>query len=162
MMRNAHLKNRQRGVAAVEFGILIIPMVLMLLGLAEYGRAIYQYNTLAKATRDATRYLTTVSPGNAANEWGRARCLALYGNIDCNGDLLAPNLTAEMVEICDATNCVDTHAAVATGSGTVNLVTVTIGGFQFRSLFNFPLAGLSVGAPDITFGDISNTMRQVL
>lgn len=162
MMRHAYLKKRQRGVAAVEFGILVIPMVLMLLGLTEYGRAIYQYNTLAKAARDATRYLTAVAPGNAANEWDSARCLAIYGNTACTGAPLAPNLAAGMVVICDATNCPSTHAAVVTGSGTVNLVTVTISGFQFRSLFNFPLGGLSIGAPDIAFGDISNTMRQVL
>ena len=44
----------------------------------------------------------------------------------------------------------------------VNLVTVTISRYPFQSLINFPLAGLSIGAPDITFGDISNTMRQAL
>lgn len=152
-------RKRQRGVAAVEFGILIIPLTLMLFGLTEYGRAIYQYNTLVKATRDATRYLTTVAPGNG---WGAASCLARYGNIGCDGSPLAPNLTAEMVEICDATNCTATHSLVATGSGAVNLVTITITNYEFQSLINFPLGGLSAGAPDITFGDISNTMRQAL
>jgi hypothetical protein len=152
-------RKHQRGVAAVEFGILIIPLTLMLFGLSEYGRAIYQYNTLVKATRDATRYLTAVAPGNG---WTEARCLARYGNIGCDGSPLAPNLTAEMVEICDATNCSATHALVSTGSGAVNLVTVTISDFEFKSLINFPIGGLSAGAPDITFGDISNTMRQAL
>jgi hypothetical protein len=150
---------RQRGVAAVEFGLLIIPLTLMLFGLTEYGRAIYQYNTLVKATRDATRYLTTVAPGNG---WTEARCLATRGDLTCNAPLLAPGLTADKVEICDATNCAGTHALVPTGSVAVNLVTVTISGYQFESLINFPLAGLSIGAPDITFGDISNTMRQAL
>ena len=150
---------RQRGVAAVEFGLLIIPLTLMLFGLTEYGRAIYQYNTLVKATRDATRYLTTVAPGSG---WTEARCLARYGNTGCTGDLLAPGLTADKVEICDATNCAGTHALVPTGSVAVNLVTVTISGYQFNSLINFPIGGLSVGAPNITFGDISNTMRQAL
>lgn len=152
-------RKHQRGVAAVEFGILIIPLTLMLFGLTEYGRAIYQYNTLVKATRDAARYLTTVAPGSG---WTQARCLALHGNTTCGGPLLAPNLTAGMVEICDATNCTATHALVSTGSGAVNLVTVIITNYEFQSLINFPIGGLSVGAPDITFGDISNTMRQAL
>lgn len=152
-------RKHQRGVAAVEFGILIIPLTLMLFGLTEYGRAIYQYNTLVKATRDATRYLTTVAPGNG---WAEARCLARYGNTACTGDALAPGLTADKVVICDATNCTGTHALVQTGSGAVNLVTVTISGYKFESLINFPVAGLSIGAPDITFGGISNTMRQAL
>lgn len=150
---------RQRGVAAVEFGLLIIPLTLMLFGLTEYGRAIYQYNTLVKATRDATRYLTTVAPGNG---WTEARCLARYGNTGCTGNLLAPGLTADKIEICDATSCAATHALVPTGSVAVNLVTVTVSGFRFQSLINFPIGGLSVGAPNITFGDISNTMRQAL
>jgi hypothetical protein len=156
-------RKRQRGVAAVEFGILIIPLTLMLFGLTEYGRAIYQYNTLVKATRDAARYLSTVAPGSGLVV---AECLVRYGNTACSGPLLAPNLTAGMVEICDATNCAGTHALVPTGSGAVNLVTVTISGFEFRSLINFPIGGLQIGAGDsnniITFGDISNTMRQAL
>ena len=152
-------RKRQRGVAAVEFGFLIIPLTLMLFGLTEYGRAIYQYNTLVKATRDATRYLSTVAPGNG---FSQARCLARHGNTACSGPLLVPDLTDDKVVICDATNCAGTHALVPTGSGAVNLVTVTISGYQFQSLINFPVGGLSAGAPDITFGDISNTMRQAL
>lgn len=151
-------KGRQRGVAAVEFGILLIPLTLMLFGLTEYGRAIYQYNTLVKATRDATRFLSTVAPGSG---WVQARCLARYGNTTCSGPLLAADLTAGMIEICDASNCAD-HSLVSTGSGAVNLVTVTISGYQFNSLINFPVGGVSIGAPNITFGDISTTMRQAL
>jgi hypothetical protein len=156
-------RKRQRGVAAVEFGILIIPLTLMLFGLTEYGRAIYQYNTLVKATRDATRYLSTVAPGSG---WAEAECLARYGKTACGGTPLVPGLEEDQVEvsICDAsvTACAATHALVPTGSGTVNLVTVTISGFEFKSLINFPIGGLNAGAPDITFGDISNTMRQAL
>jgi hypothetical protein len=150
----------------------------MLFGLTEYGRAIYQYNTLVKATRDATRYLSTLAPGS-----GRvpATCLAVYGKYKvgpdglptCQNDPnapsdappefvpLVPDLTEDLVSICDASNCA-THSLVPTGSGAVNLVTVTVSGYQFQSLINFPLAGLSIGSPDITFGDISNTMRQAL
>jgi hypothetical protein len=161
MMNCVHLKNRQQGVAAVEFGILIIPLTLMLFGLTEYGRAIYQYNTLVKATRDAARYLSTVEKGNG---WTEARCLARYGNTACTGPLLAPDLADDKVFICDASidACAATHASVSTGSGAVNLVTVTISGFEFHSLINFPVGGLSIGAPNITFSDISNTMRQAL
>lgn len=166
-------RKRQRGVAAVEFGILIIPLTLMLFGLTEYGRAVYQYNTLVKTTRDATRYLSTLAPGSGLVE---AECLALYGkqtascpdydpnNPDPNFVPLVPGLTKGMVSICDASTpaCVSTHALVSTGNGAVNLVTVTISDFEFKSLINFPVGGLSVGAPNITFGDISNTMRQAL
>src|SRR5512139_4137623 len=164
---------RQCGVAAVEFAILIIPLMLMLFGLAEYGRAIYQYNTLIKATRDAARYLSTVAPGS---KWDEARCLVRYGNTACDGPELVTGLGKDAkdpveVVICDKTNsgtggdpkCPEPRTLVSTGgtgSGVVNLVTVSIREFEFKSLINFPLSGLRIGAPDITFGDISSTMRQ--
>jgi Flp pilus assembly protein TadG len=150
-------KNRQTGVAAIEFAILLIPMVMMAFGITEFGRAIYQYNTLAKSARDATRYLSTQSPGDAA-AWTKATCLAVYGTFDCSGTPLAPGLTTAMVSICDASNCAGTHQAQATGSGTINLVTTTIGGgqnpYSFVSLVPFVV-------PNINFGPISVTARQI-
>lgn len=166
-------RRRQHGVAAVEFAILIIPLTLMLFGLTEYGRAIYQYNTLVKATRDAARYLSTVAPGHGRDQ---ARCLVRYGNTDCGGPELVTGLGEDATDpveiaICDSINsgpaaapeCPEPRVAVSTvgtESGVVNLVTVTVRGFEFKSLINFPIGGLRLGAPDITFGDISTTMRQ--
>lgn len=169
-------KKRQRGVAAVEFGILIIPLTLMLFGLAEYGRAIYQYNTVLKAVRDATRYLSTLAAGEVnalgVNEWNKAECLVRYGNTACSGQVLAPGLDETegkaVVDICDATDAKKCpgipHALVPTpaGSGTVNLVSVTVRNYEFRPLVSFSLTGLGIGAPYITFDPISQTMRQAL
>jgi Flp pilus assembly protein TadG len=158
---NRMLKLRfHRGVATIEFSLLIIPLLLMLFGVTEYGRAIYQYNTLVKSVRDATRYLSTL---NAGNGWPEAKCLAVYGNTACSGSPLAPGLTTGMVSICDASvsSCQATHLSQETGTGTINLVTVTISGYQFHSLFNFPIGDVTAGAPDITYHPIHNTMRQV-
>lgn len=159
MMKKHINKNRQRGVAAVEFAILIIPMLLMVFGISEFGRAMYQYNTLVKATRDATRYLSSVGAGQGHSI---ARCLAVYGQETCNGSKLINNLDTNMVTICDSQNCAATHANVPTTSGVVNVVTVTIRGYQFESVVSFNIGGLSVGLPNTTFGDISTTMRQIL
>ncbi len=151
----------QRGAAAVEFSILIIPLLLMLLGVTEYGRAIYQYNTLTKSVRDATRYLSGLSSDEIYRK--EARNIAVCGYTDCtNKNPLAPGLEIEMVHVCDANVCSATHH-----TGSINLVTVTINHaslsekFSFNSLFNFSLFGLTFGAPDITFGPIQNTMRQI-
>jgi len=146
----------QRGVATIEFSLLVVPLLLMLFGVTEYGRAIYQYNTLVKSVREATRYLSTVSAGT---RYGEAKCLAVYGTTNCTGRQLAPGLTTDMVTIQDRTNATD-HASQETGSGTVDLVTVTISGYQFRSLVNFPLGEVTIGAPNITYHSIHNTMRQ--
>lgn len=152
-------KIQQKGAAAVEFGLLIMPMLVMVFGITEFGRAMYQYNTLVKLTRDATRYLTTQAAGAGVST---AQCYAVYGNSGCTGPTLLPGLTTAMVSECDATSCPGTHAAVPTGDGAVNLVTVTISGYQFQSLVNFTIGAYGVGVPNITFGGVSTTMRQIL
>ena len=63
-----------------------------------------------------------------------------------------------MVSVCDALACPGTHAAQG-AAPVLNLVTVTIGGpnapYTFVSLVPFVV-------PDIAFGPISVTMKQVL
>ena len=52
MSRKLSSRMLQRGVATIEAAFLLIPLVILLLGIAELGRVFYQYNTIAKATRD--------------------------------------------------------------------------------------------------------------
>lgn len=160
---------RQRGVAAVEFGILLAPMVLMALGVAEFGRAIYQYDTLTKATRGAARYLSQFSPDDVTYPTAAAKCLAAYGNSGCTGQPLAPGLTTAMVMICDridGSGCpgqsfanvstYDNPSGTGAPAGTVNLVAVRITGFGYTPLQSF------INVSGMTFGDITTVMRQVL
>jgi Flp pilus assembly protein TadG len=51
-------KNLQRGVAVVEFAIVIIPLLLITAGIVEFGRVFWYYDALSKATRDGSRYLS--------------------------------------------------------------------------------------------------------
>ncbi|HEU4844803.1 MAG TPA: TadE family protein, partial [Burkholderiaceae bacterium] len=119
---------KQGGVASVELAFLLIPLVLLTFGTTEYGRAVYQYNALAKSSRDAARFLSGQGPGDPT-DLATAKCLAVYGNADCNGTELVPGLTTAMVTICDSISCPSTHLNQATGSGVINLVTVTISGY---------------------------------
>ena len=75
----------QSGTAAVEFAILLLPMLLLAFGVVEYGRAIYNYNTLVKSVRASARLLSSQSPDNDgyAGLQEDARCLAVHGNVDC-------------------------------------------------------------------------------
>ena len=147
----------QRGVAAVEAAFLLIPLVILLAGIVEGGRVIYQYNTIAKSTRDAARYLTTVEPGTGH---AVATCLVVNGNPTCAGSPLAEGLAAGHVSICDARNCPATHSNVpATGNGgpttgVMNLVTVTVSGYRSPNFLRM--------SPLLTFDPISTTMRQPL
>lgn len=150
--------HKQKGVAAVEFGILLTFILIPLIfGTTEYGRALYQYNALAKSTRNAARFLSQQAPGDQTN-FTTAKCLATHGTPDCSGTVLAPELTAAMVTICDASICPSTHSGIPTGGGSVNLVTVTIGNpgvpYPFKSLVQFVVK-------DFNFGSISTTMRQI-
>ena len=82
-----------RGVAAVEFGILLPFMVVLLAGVSDLGRSIWQSHALTKGVRDAARYLSRVDfntdtqPFTTA-QLTAARNLALRGSF--NGTLPYP------------------------------------------------------------------------
>jgi len=141
-------RRRMHGVAAVELGMMLVPLLTLTFGVTEYGRAIYTYNAIDKAARDAARHLTTVLPTNPDPQ-GQARNLAVYGNIEGTGSPLAPGLTTAMVAI-------DTQDSVPTGSGVVNLVTVRISGYTYNSIVTY------VAPATLDFSDIAVTMRSQL
>ena len=93
----------------------------------------------------------------------KARCLAVYGTMDCSGSPLAPSLSTSQIVICDRKSwsaCTGSSQAsyrnVATGSGANNLVEVRISGYVF------PFIGLPlvVSSPTIKLGPIQAVMRQ--
>lgn len=65
----------QRGVAMVEFAIALPILLLLLFGIAEFGRMLFQYNSLLQASRDATRYA-------ASEAWN-----STLGQVELNADL---------------------------------------------------------------------------
>ncbi len=164
-MKDNAMANRkgQQGVAAVEFALLLIPLLIMLGGITEFGRAMYYYNTIAKTVRDATRLMSTQAPSDPdyATLWANARCNVVYGNPTCSGETLVPGLTTAMVSLCDPVACPGTHASVPMGTGVANLVTVTVGGganpYTFQSLAAFVPA-----LESFAFAPISASMRQVI
>ncbi len=82
-----------KGVALVELAILIIPMAVLLFGLIEVGRILYQQGQLNKLTEAATRYISrgdgiidednncqiVTAPWNDVRS--RAQNISLYGDI---------------------------------------------------------------------------------
>lgn len=134
-----------RGAAAVELAILLLPLVVLTAGMAELGRAVYTYNTLLKSTRNAARYLSMMPRGEGE---AVAACLALHGKADCTGadDPLVPGLEPGLLEITYT-------PAASTGSGSVDLVHVTVRDYPLRTWLPLPVG-------DFVFGPISTTMRQ--
>lgn len=137
----------------MEFAILLPVLLLIVFGITEFGRALYSYNTIAKATRDAARYVMIQQPGGGAD--AVATCLAVYGNTGCNGNPLAPGLTLAMVSICDWQRCPGTHQAQG-AAPVVNLVTVTVSGYAYQSPI---ISFFKPGSSSFPFADIGTTMK---
>ena len=135
----------QRGVALIEFALVLPLLLVMTFVVTEFGRAIYQYNTLTKSVRDAARYLSIQTPNTHLTE---AANLVVYGNTAGTGTPLALGLS---------TTHVATPTWQTTGSGPViSTVTVEITGYTFQSVF--PSAfGVPFGA--IPFSPVRATMR---
>ncbi|WP_103965083.1 TadE/TadG family type IV pilus assembly protein [Nitrosomonas ureae] len=153
--RNIQLNPRtMRGSVAVELALLLIPLIVLALGVAEFGRAMYQYNTVVKTVRDAARLLSQHSPSDTANyPETEARCLVVHGSADCSGSALLPGLTIGMVGIASSTT--------TTGAGaSINLVTVTVTGYTFNFVFN-PLVFFGSSMTTLPFDPIQTTMRQL-
>ena len=169
-------RSRMRGIAAVEFALVLLPMTVLATGVAEFGRAIYQDETLTKATRNAARYLSVFLPTDSAYPLAAAQCLVVYGNTTCGaaGTELLPGLTTSMVIVCDAqhtTDCADAsdppqfanlptydstnNAASGTATGSINVVEVKVKGYRYQPIPAYP------GLSSITFGNIVTVMRQV-
>jgi Flp pilus assembly protein TadG len=146
-MHNSNHRHRhsQRGVALIELA-LILPFLLLLTFITtEFGRAMYQYNTLTKSVRDASRYLSMQTP---ATKIAQAKNLVVYGNTQGSGTPLALGLTTA--------NVPDPTWQTTGSYPYMNTVTVSITGYTFRPLFS-SVFGLNFGT--LNFGTINATMR---
>jgi Flp pilus assembly protein TadG len=150
---------KQKGVALVEFALILPFLLLLSITAAELGRAIWEYNTLTKSVRDAARYLSIQTPGTKVTE---ARNLMVYGTPSFTGSPPPPlaiglSLANVPVPSPGVTGCCSWQTA---GSAPViNTVTVRITGYQFRPIF---ASVFGVGFPTVTYSPISATMRSYL
>lgn len=78
--------SQQQGAAVVEFALVVILVVMMLFGLIELGRALFQWNTAADATRRGARTAAIAAVGDSASVLAEMR-------------LVMPELTAADVSI---------------------------------------------------------------
>ncbi|MGR7921814.1 TadE/TadG family type IV pilus assembly protein [Zobellella denitrificans] len=90
---------RQRGLAAVEATIVMPVMLLLVLAIGEFGRMLYQYNTLTQAVRAGARTVS-VSDNDGTFELTaemrqRVTNLILYGQEVVGTNTVLPGLRAE-------------------------------------------------------------------
>jgi Flp pilus assembly protein TadG len=103
---------RERGVAVVEFALVLPLLVMLLLGIVSSGMAYNQKLGLTHATREAARYGASTSPAQAwaSGTWAtnvRDMAVARSGG----------ELTADQVCVALVVSTSTTASAVYTGSG---------------------------------------------
>jgi Flp pilus assembly protein TadG len=57
-----HRSDATRGQALVEFAMTVVLFILLVMGVLDFGRAIFMYNGLSQASRELAR-VTSVHPG---------------------------------------------------------------------------------------------------
>ena len=146
------MKTRQSGVAIVEFALILPLLLLLTMITTEFGRAIYQYNTIVKSLRGAARYLSVQTPSTVLTPntvaITEARNLVVFGNVSGTGSAMVPGLTVGNV----ATPTWQT----AGSDPLINTVTITVTGYTFHPLVT-GVFGTTFG--NISYPDISATMR---
>ena len=60
------MRNGERGQSLVEFALVLPVLLLLIFGLLDLARAVWQENTLAFAAREATRYAIVHGSGAAS------------------------------------------------------------------------------------------------
>lgn len=101
-------KNRDcRGQALVEFSLAIVVFLMLLMGVFDLGRAIYQYNGVAQAAREIAR-VTAVHPGtDFTTSAGRS---AETNAVIATQTRLIPNLQEPVI------TCVEIDGTVVSGT----------------------------------------------
>jgi len=130
-LHRERLPSPPRGVAAVEFAIVLSLMLLIVAGIFEFGRAFQYYDALAKSTRDGARYMSAAPKATISSvAVSKAQNLVVAA---ANAANLKPLLTTANVVVA----CLDAGgAAVACADGTapngvevsISAYTITIGG----------------------------------
>jgi len=137
------LGRRQRGIAMVEFTIVLPVMLVMILGVTELGRAMIRYNALSKAVHDGARYAaayallgTTGTVSLNATLTSEIRNLVVYGNPQGNGQPVLEGLAPQQITVAS----VGTDRVVVSAS------------YPYEPLIGPGLPGLGLGSTkDLAF-----------
>ena len=127
--RERNLVKNSRGTAAVEFGILLPFMVVLLAGVADVGRSIWQHHTLQKGARDAARYLSHLPTPLTAAQRTAAKNLMLRGDFAGTKPLHFGHWSSSVTTNLDSGTGLltpyDNSAKTFRGPSTINTITVT-------------------------------------
>jgi Flp pilus assembly protein TadG len=137
----------ERGTQLAELA-LVLPLLLLLLGAtAEFGRFMYTYTTLAKATRAGARYAVSQPPVLTDAQTAK---MVVYGNTAGTGTPVVAGLDTTKVNI--------TRTVVPNGT----TVTISIANYTYQPIFDL---GKMLNMPSLSLAvniGASSTMRQLV
>ena len=100
---------RERGIATIEFAIIVPVLLVLMFGVTEIGRALVRYNALTKAVQDGARYAAAYallgSTGQVtidAQLLTAVRNVVVFGNTAGTGSPTLAGLQAAQVQLIDA------------------------------------------------------------
>ncbi len=147
------------GAIIVEFGLVLPVMLLMLAVTLESARLMWSYQSVIAGVRDASRYLSRVTPSDICSSGGSVAGLATTLKAIVEDDrntsdgkiLFPPNITVNSVT--PSLTCV---------SGTYRMNPAPVGTVSANITIQFPLGGIlslfGTGASSVTT-DVSDTSR---
>ncbi|MCH7699187.1 MAG: pilus assembly protein [Chloroflexi bacterium] len=121
----------EQGQSLVEFALVSIVFFILAFGMVDAGRAVWNYNTLAQATREGTRY-AIVHGANSADPSGPGTVYYTPPNTDTNvtqqvekfGSGLNVSRLTVQTEWPDGSNTSGSHVKVTSQ-------------YQYEPMFNF-------------------------
>jgi Flp pilus assembly protein TadG len=91
-----HLAHRaQRGVAAVEFALVLFVLMVLVSGTVEIGKTIWYFNSLTKSTRDGARLLSMAPADELSGSVAAAKNLVVAAATAAG----VPDVTVANVEV---------------------------------------------------------------
>ncbi|MGC5701435.1 pilus assembly protein [Pseudomonas sp. NFXW11] len=106
------LPKAQGGMAMIELALTLPLLALLMLSLGEFGRMLFQYNSLLQASRDASRFA-------AGQAWN-----ATLGTLDLNATLIAQTKNVAVYGVPANPNG---YPAVVSGLTTGNVTVSAVG-----------------------------------
>jgi Flp pilus assembly protein TadG len=97
LARGASLVRSERGVAVVEFALLLVPLLLILFGILDFGRAMNYKNELTQVANQAARFaVVNRNPADGTTPFPGCSGLKSYLSNPANVD------TKEIADMIDA------------------------------------------------------------
>jgi Flp pilus assembly protein TadG len=143
------MSHRPRGQSLVEFALVLPVLILILMALFDFGRAVVAYNTLSEAARNGSRVsIVNQTPADICSV-AASRAVAVSLPTAC-----AANATADGIFItttngnapCDAINCIETVRATYKFRALTPIIGNFLGSITLTSTSSVPVESICLNA----------------